>query len=81
MDTLNNNTETLKGKHLTYDERMTIQTRLRDGWTAYKIAKELGRAQNTILNEIKRGTATQIIQGKSKEVYFADKGKRVYQNN
>ena len=28
-----------KGKHLSYDERVLIQVRLKDGWPANKIAK------------------------------------------
>lgn len=83
MDILNLNTKPNKGIHLNYDERMFIQIRLQDGWSAYKIAKELGRASNTIRNEIKRGTVThtQIIQGKVQDVYPADAGNRVYKQN
>ena len=33
-------TEHQKGKHLSYDERFLIQIRLKDGWSANKIAKE-----------------------------------------
>lgn len=39
---------------------MTIEIRLKDGFSIYKIAKELGRSINNITNEIKRGTTTQI---------------------
>ena len=35
-------TEHQKGKHLSYDERILIQVRLKDGWSANKIAKEIG---------------------------------------
>ena len=45
-----------KGKHLSYDERVLIQIRLKDGWSANKIAKEIGCAPNTVRNEIRRGT-------------------------
>ena len=34
-----------KGKHLSYDERVLIQIRLKDGWSANKIAKEIGVLQ------------------------------------
>lgn len=44
-------------------------------------SKELGPASNTIRNEIKRGTVTQIIQGKVQDVYLADAGNRVYKQN
>ncbi|MDY0257501.1 helix-turn-helix domain-containing protein, partial [Gudongella oleilytica] len=54
----NNTTDSRKNKHLNYEERMFIQLRLQDGFTPYKIAKQLGRARNTILNEIRRGTTT-----------------------
>ena len=57
---------------------MTIQLRLKDGFSAYKIAKELERPINTVLNEIRRGTTTQLAQGKQFEAYFADTGQAVY---
>ena len=41
-----------KEKHLSYDERVLIQIRLKDGWSANKIAKEIGCAPNTVRNEI-----------------------------
>jgi IS30 family transposase len=81
MDYTNNNTQSRKNKHLNYEERMRIQIRLNDGFTPYKIAKELGRPINTVLNEIKRGTVTQIQQGKEVKTYFADTGEAVYKKN
>lgn len=45
-----------KGKHLTFLERAIIQVRLRDKWSPYQIAKEIGCSANTIRNEIQRGT-------------------------
>ena len=36
-------------------ERIIVEIRLKDGFSAYKIAKELNRSINTILNEICRG--------------------------
>ena len=47
-----------KGKHFSYDERVLIQIRLKDGWSANKIAKEIGCASNTVRNEIHRGTVS-----------------------
>ena len=47
-----------KGKHLSYDERALIQIRLKDGWSANKIAKEIGCAPNTVRNEIRRCTVS-----------------------
>ena len=37
-------TEHQKGKHLSYEERILIQLRLKDNWSADKIAKEIGCA-------------------------------------
>ena len=81
MDHQNHNTESRKNKHLNFKERMTIELRLKDGFSAYKIAKELNRPINTILNEIRRGTTTQIKQGKYVEMYLADTGETIYKNN
>jgi len=81
MDYQNNNTESRKNKHLNFKERMTIEIRLKDGFSIYKIAKELGRSINTITNEIKRGTTTQIRQGKYIKIYLADTGEAVYTKN
>ena len=47
-------TEHQKGKHLSYEERILIQLRLKDNWSANKIAKEIGCAPNTVRNEILR---------------------------
>lgn len=81
MDYQNNNTESRKNKHLNFKERMTIEIRLKDGFSIYKIAKELGRSINTITNEINRGTTTQIRQGKHIKIYLADTGEAVYTKN
>ena len=64
MDHQNHNIESRKNKHLNFKERIMIELRLKDGFSAYKIAKELNRPINTILNEIRRGITTQIKQGK-----------------
>ena len=81
MDTINNNINERKNKHLNLKERIMIEIRLNEGCSAYKIAKELKRAKNTIQNEIKRGTTTQIIQGKYKTVYLAETGQAKYEQN
>lgn len=78
MDYLNNSTESLKNKHLNFNERMTIEIRLKNGLSPYKIAKEIGRSINTILNEIQRGTTTQIKQNKLVNLYLADTGNATY---
>ena len=81
MDYSNNNTESRKNKHLNFQERMTIQLRLKDGLSAYRISKELNRSINTVLNEIQRGTTTQIKQGKHIELYLADTGEAIYKKH
>ena len=81
MDSLNHTTKPRKHKHLNFEERMTIQLRLKDGYSPYRIAKELGRAPNTIRNEITRGTVTQIKQGCKVEIYLADSGENAYLTN
>lgn len=74
----NNNTNSRKNKHLNFKERTIIAIRLNDGLSPYKIAKGLCRPINTILNEIKRGTTTQIKQGRKIDVYLADTGQALY---
>jgi IS30 family transposase len=60
---------------------MTIEIRLKDRFSVYKIAKELGLSINTFSNEISRGTTTQIKQGRYIEIYLADTGEAVYTKN
>lgn len=79
MDSTNNNTSNRKHKHLILSERMKIELRLKDGFTAYKIAKELGRPINTVINEIKRGTTDQIVNRKKISIYLADHGQASYE--
>ena len=80
MDNTNYTTEHRKGQHLSREERYEIQTRLmKDGWSIYRIAKELGRPYNTIKNEIKRGTVS-LYNGKVQR-YKAEQGERVYREN
>lgn len=73
------NTKREKGKHLTYEDRVIIQTRLKDRWSPYRIAKELGCASNTVRNEIKRGTVT-LYNGKCVR-YKASVGQARYEEN
>ncbi len=81
MDYPHSTTSHSKNKHLQFFHRVVIELRLKDGHTAYKIAKELGCASNTIRNEIKRGSVEQIRQSKSVNVYFAEVGQRNYEAN
>ena len=62
-------------------ESMIVEIRLKDGFLSYKIAKELNRPINTVLNEIRHGTTKQIKQGNKFNVYFADTGEAVYKKN
>ena len=78
MDYPNNNTDSRKNKHLNFKERMIIELRSLDGFSAYRIAKELKRPINTVLNELRRGTTTQIKQGQKIELYLADTGETIY---
>lgn len=52
MDKPNNNTESSKNKHLNFKERMISEIRIKDGFSVYKIAKELGISVNIIINAI-----------------------------
>jgi IS30 family transposase len=79
MDYPNYTTEHQKGKHLTYDNRMMIQIRLKDGWTPYRMAKDIGCACNTVRNEIKRGQVT-LYRGKVIR-YKASEGQAAYEKH
>lgn len=81
MEYINITINPRKNKHLNDFERGQIQILRTKGYSAYKIAKELNRASNTILNELKRGTVTQIKNNKDVEVYYPDTGKAVYEKN
>ncbi len=71
------NTSRKKGAHLTFEERVIIQTRLKDKYSLRRIAHEIGCAVNTIRNEIKRGTVL-LYNGKI-ERYRAMDGQSVYE--
>lgn len=70
-----------KGSHLTIEERRQIAMLLDDGFTPYKIARMLGRALNTVLNELRRGTTKVIIKYYEREKYFPDTGQAIYEKN
>ena len=69
-------TEHQKGKHLSYDERILIQLRLKDNWSANKIAKEIGCA---VRNEIRRGNIS-LYHGKVQR-YKAKVGQAAYEEH
>ena len=81
MDSNNSNTKIRPYKHLSFKQRVYIEIRLKDGVKPCRIAKELCRAKNTILNEVRRGTVAQKKQGKVINVYLADAGQAIYDNN
>ncbi|MCR1915993.1 helix-turn-helix domain-containing protein [Lactobacillus taiwanensis] len=67
----------VKGKHLSFEERVIIQLRLKDGWSLRAIARELNCSPSTISYEVKRGTV-KLYHGKVKR-YKASQGHDVYQ--
>jgi len=81
MDYLNDTPISRKNKHLNAYERGQIALLHSEGMSAYAIAKRLNRVSNTIRNELKRGTVSQIKANKTVEIYFPDTGQRVYENN
>ena len=69
-----------KGKHLSYEDRMLIQIRLKDGYSLRVIARELTCSPTTISNEIKRGST--LLYNGTKRQYKASGGQKVvYEEN
>ena len=66
----------IKGKHLSFEERVIIQLRLKDGYSLRAIARELNCSPSTISYEVKRGTVE--LYGKVKR-YKATQGHDAYQ--
>lgn len=81
MDYTHHNTSNRHNKHLNHFERGKIEAWLEAGYSPYAMAKKLGRSANTVRNEIKRGTTTQIKSGKTVTLYLADRGQAVYEDN
>ena len=79
MDNPNCNTKRSKGQHLTYEERVEMEIRLKDGWSKYRIAKYFECSYNTIKNEYERGKVL-LYNGKV-ERYKASVGQKVYLEN
>lgn len=50
---------------------------LNEKHSPYRIAKELKIPRTTIYNEIRRGTTSQIINGKKVNLYLADTGQAI----
>lgn len=68
-----------KGKHLSDEERYTIQLRLKDKHSIRSIAREIGCSPSTVSNEIKRGTVT-LYNGRVQR-YKATAGIKAYKRN
>lgn len=79
MDQFNDNTLHIKGKHLSKEERINIEIRLKDGWSVRAIAREIGCSPTTVSNEIKRGTV-HLYNGKVTR-YKASAGQTAYEQN
>ncbi|OYS43986.1 IS30 family transposase, partial [Lactobacillus taiwanensis] len=78
MDSLHSTmNQHIKGKHLSFEERVIIQLRLKDGYSLRAIARELNCSPSTISYEVKRGTV-KLYHGKVKR-YKATQGHDVYQ--
>ncbi|NQJ67474.1 IS30 family transposase, partial [Streptococcus suis] len=73
---------TPKGKHLTIDNRRLIERWKNENKSNREIAGLLGKAPQTIHNEVKRGTTLQQVRkGLYRKVYSADYAQTVYQSN
>ena len=73
---------TPKGKHLTIVERQLIERWLKDGKSHRQIASLLGKAPQTINNEVKRGLILQQVKkNKYRQVYSADYAQMIYRTN
>ena len=86
MTQTKNNIDSRKGKHLSYAERCQIEVLKKEDYSNRQIAGVLERVPQTIHNEIKRGTITQLKRQKQKDkvydyydsVYSADAGQAHY---
>lgn len=73
---------TPKGKHLTIENRRQIERWKGQGKSNREIARLLGKAPQTIHNEVVRGTTLQQVRkGRFKKVYSADYAQNLYETN
>ena len=73
-------TKSRKGKHLTYEERIKIETLLREKMSEKDIALRLGRSTRTIRRERMRGLVTLLNSDLTERVeYSADVGQHKYE--
>lgn len=69
-------------KHLSPFERGKISALHKAGHSNREIARRLGRVHQTIANELKRGTTTQLKTGrKPYTAYFPETGQAMYEQN
>lgn len=69
-------------KHLTWNDRLRIESFLKCKQSVQEIADEIGGHRNTIYNEIKRGLAIQRTTDPiDREIYCADVAERKYRQN
>lgn len=77
-----NTIQNRKNKHLSPFERGQIDALHKAGLSIREIGRRLGRVHQTIANELKRGTTTQLKTGRLPfTVYFARTGQAVYERN
>ena len=77
-----NTIQNRKNKHLSPFERGQIAALHNAGHSNRDIARRLGRAHQTIANELQRGTTTQLKTGRTPyTAYFAETGQAVYERN
>ncbi|OPF87082.1 hypothetical protein BW731_10310 [Vagococcus martis] len=82
MAQIQNTTQKLTYKHLSFEERQLIEVWHNRGDSNRAIGKRLGRHHQTINNELKRGTTTQIKENKKpRQLYFAETGQAKYIEN
>lgn len=79
MNQVQNIIKHIKGKHLNFAQRVIIQIRTQDGWSPYRIAKELGCSANTVRNELTRGMP-ELYWGKQKK-YDASIAQEIYEGH
>jgi len=68
-----------KGKHLSFEERVIIQLRIKDNYSIRAIAREIGCSPTTVSNEIKRGTV--LMYKNHAPHYRAKSGQAKYEAN
>ena len=77
-----NTIQNRKNKHLSPFERGQIAALHKAGHSNRDIGRRLGRVHQTIANELKRGTTTQLKTGRTPyTAYFAETGQAVYERN